>query len=240
MTGKDDWSTGTAAASGGVTTVFDMPNTNPPTPSLTRLRAKELAARRAHVDYGFYGVLDRTSLDHIAELREHGVVGFGCFMAGSTGDMSTPDDGIMLEGLERIARLGARCSFHAENAAIIVRRRERLMEIGRRDAHAHRDSRPEICEIEAVSRATLLAEWAGARSHIAHASSADALFLIRDAKARGVPVTAKSCPHYPLLDTDDIAELGGQLHINPPIRRSAGPGMRTRCGVPCATGRSTA
>ena len=170
MTYKEDWGTGTAAAAaGGVTTVFEMPNTHPPTATLAGLHAKLMAARPlAHVDYGLYGVLDATSLDHIEALDAAGVIGFKCFMAESTGDLPTPDDGVILEGLEKLSRLGSRCSFHAENAAIIARRRDKLMAAGRTDPHAHLDSRPEICAIEAVGRAILLCEWTGARMHIAH------------------------------------------------------------------------
>ena len=223
MTYKEDWGTGTAAAAiGGATTVFEMPNTHPPTATLEGFQAKQAAAGPlAHVDYGLYGVLDETSLDHIEALDAAGVIGFKCFMSESTGELPTPDDGVILEGLEKIARIGSRCNFHAENGAIIARRRDRLQAIGRNDAHAHLASRPEICAIEAVSRAILFCEWTGARMQIAHKSSGDALFLIRDAKARGVDLTVETCPHYLLLNTHDIERLGGQLRINPPIR---GPG----------------
>lgn len=220
MTYKEDWATGTAAAAvGGVTTVFEMPNTHPPTANPEAFRQKrERAEQLAFVDYGIYGVLDETSLDHIEALVENGVVGFKCFMSESTGELPTPDDGVILEGLEQLSRLGLRCNFHAENGAIITRRRNRLKALGRTDAQAHLDSRPAICAVEAVNRAILLAEWTGARLQIAHKSSRDGLFLIRDAKARGVNVTVETCPHYLLLDTRDIERLGGQLRINPPIR----------------------
>jgi dihydroorotase len=220
MTYKEDWGTGTAAAAvGGVTTVFDMPNTHPPTATVDALRAKQERARQlAHIDYGIYGVLDATSLDHIEALVENGVVGFKCFMSESTGELPTPDDGVILEGLEQLGRLGPRCNFHAENGAIISRRREQLKARGRTDAQAHLDSRPAICAIEAVSRAILLSEWTGARLQIAHKSSKDGLVVIRDARRRGVDVTVETCPHYLLLDTRDVDQLRGQLRINPPIR----------------------
>jgi len=220
MTYKEDWGTGTAAAAvGGVTTVFDMPNTDPSTATVAALQVKrEAAGRLAHVDYGIYGVLDGTSIDNIETLIEGGVIGFKCFMAESTGELPTPDDGIILEGFERLAKSGVRCSVHAENAAIITRRRDKLQAVGRSDPHAHLASRPSICEVEAVSRAILLAEWTGARLHIAHESSKDALFLVRDAKKRGVDVTVETCPQYLLLDSRDIDRLGGQLRVNPPIR----------------------
>ena len=62
------------------------------------------------------------------------------------------------------------------------------------------------------------AEWTGARLHIAHKSSKDALYLVRDAKARGVDVTVETCPHYLIFDTGDMLRLGGVLRVNPPIR----------------------
>ncbi|MEO0032669.1 MAG: allantoinase AllB, partial [Pseudomonadota bacterium] len=73
-------------------------------------------------------------------------------------------------------------------------------------------------EIEAIGRVLTLAEWTGARVHIAHHSAADSLYLLRAAKARGVDVTVETCPQYLLLNTDDMRRLGGILRVNPPIR----------------------
>jgi dihydroorotase len=69
-----------------------------------------------------------------------------------------------------------------------------------------------------VSRAVVFAEWTGARLHIAHKSSKDALYVLRDAKARGVDVTVETCPQYLLLSTEDHKRLGNVLRVNPPIR----------------------
>jgi dihydroorotase len=79
-------------------------------------------------------------------------------------------------------------------------------------------ARPPVAEIEAIGRVLALAEWTGARVHIAHHSTADALFLLREAKRRGVDVTAETCPQYLLLNTDMTHRLGGLLRLNPPIR----------------------
>ena len=217
---KEDWGTGTAAAAvGGVTTVLEMPNTHPPTADLASLRLKQDAARRqAHVDYGIYGLLDEHNLDTLEALAAAGVVGFKCFMGNTFGDLPAPSDGAMLEAFEIIARLGKRIVVHAENPSIMARRQDQLERAGRTDPLAHLAARPAICEIEAVSRAIHFAEWTGARLHIAHKSSKDALDIVRQAKARGVDVTVETCPQYLLLDSRDMARLGNVMRVNPPIR----------------------
>jgi allantoinase len=217
---KEDFATGTgAAARGGVTTVLEMPNTNPPTSTVAAFRQKaEIASAQAHVDYGIYGLLDEKNLGELEALIDAGVSGFKCFMGNTFGDLPAPSDGAMLEGFEILARRGYRCTVHAENASIMARRQAQLEEAGRTDPLAHLAARPEICAIEAVGRAIAFAEWTGARLHIAHKSSKDALYLIRDAKARGVDVTVETCPQYLLLTTEDMKRLGGIARVNPPIR----------------------
>jgi dihydroorotase len=217
---KEDWGTGTAAAAcGGTTSVFEMPNTNPPTGTLDALKLKqERAAAQAHVDYGIYGLLDEDNIDVLEDLIAHGVSGFKCFMGNTFGDLPAPSDGAMLEGFEILARHGYRCTVHAENPSIMARRQDRMEKAGRSDPLAHLAARPEICAVEAVGRAVAFAEWTGARLHIAHKSSKDALYILKDAKARGVDVTVETCPHYLLMSTEDMKVKGGLLRVNPPIR----------------------
>jgi dihydroorotase len=219
-THKEDWGSGTAAAAvGGVTTVFEMPNTNPPTGTVEALRLKqEAAARQAHVDYGIYGLLDENNIGELEALIAQGVAGFKCFMGNTFGDLPAPSDGAMLEGFEILARHGLRCVVHAENPSIMARRQARMEAAGRADPHAHLAARPEICEIEAIGRAIVFAEWTGARLHIAHHSAKDSLYLVRAGKARGADVTVETCPQYLLLDSTDVERLGGLLRVNPPIR----------------------
>jgi allantoinase len=218
-THKEDWATGTAAAAcGGVTAVFEMPNTNPPTGSLEALAMKQASAQAAYVDYGIYGLLDENNIDQLEALIDAGVTGFKCFMGNTFGNLPAPSDGAMLEGFEILARRGIRCTVHAENPSIMARREQRMDAAGRADRHAHLAARPEVCEIEAIGRAIAFAEWTGARLHIAHHSAADSLYLLRDAKRRGVDVTSETCPQYLLLNTHDVERLGSVLRVNPPIR----------------------
>jgi dihydroorotase len=217
---KEDWATGTAAAAfGGVTTVFDMPNTIPPTGTPEILAAKHaVAASRAHVDFGLYGLLGEDTIDAVPALVEGGVIGFKCYMGNTFGKIPSPSTGAMLEGFEVVARTGKRISLHAETNSVMERRETQLRTAGRTDPLAHLASRPAVVAIEAVSRAAILAEWTGARIHILHISSADELRPLREAKARGVDITGETGPHYLMLSADDYVRFAGVIRVNPPVR----------------------
>lgn len=216
---KETWRTGSAAAAcGGVTTVFEMPNTNPPTGTIEALNLKLKAAESSYCDFGIHGLLGDDTIDHLQDLLEAGVTSFKAFVGNTFGNLPSPTDGALLEGFEKLAPLGIRTVVHAENSSIMARRQKRLVEAGRMDVHAHLAARPSVCEIEAIGRVLTLAEWAGARVHIAHHSAADSLFVIRAAKLRGVDVTVETCPQYMLLSTDDFTRFGGIMRVNPPIR----------------------
>jgi len=121
------------------------------------------------------------------------VIGFKCFMGNTFGNLPAPSDGAMLEGFEIWARHGMALHRACGNrVAILARRRSpdarepagpTRSPISRRVRRSRR--------MEAVQRAALYAEWTGARLHIAHVSSADELRPLREAKARGVDVTAE-------------------------------------------------
>jgi dihydroorotase len=218
---KEDFASGTAAAAfGGVTTVFDMPNTIPPTGTPEVLAAKhKMAASKAHVDFGLYGLLGEDTIAHVPELAKS-VIGFKLYMGNTFGKIATPSTGAMLEAFEVVAPTGKRVSLHAETNSIMERRETRMREASRIDPLAHIASRPAVVAVEAVSRAAILAEWTGARIHILHISSADELRPLREAKARAVDITGETCPHYVLLSTDDYARFGGVIRVNPPVREA--------------------
>lgn len=222
---KEDFRSGTAAAAaGGVTTVFDMPNNNPPTKDVESLAMKVKAAReKALVDYAIYGLLTEGNTGDILPLIEAGVIGFKCYMAETTGSVPPPSDGELLEDLGLVGRTGRRVSVHAEDDSILQYRISRLKEMRRTDALAHYESRPEVAEEEAVHRALTLARDAGCNLHIAHLSSAAGAREVRQAKRsrrRGErDVTSETCPQYLLLDKDDYAEKGPMMKSNPSVKR---------------------
>ena len=216
---KETWRTGSAAAAlGGVTTVFEMPNTNPPTGTVEALRLKQKAAESSYVDFGIHGLLGDDTVERLEELLEAGVTSFKAFVGNTFGNLPAPTDGALLVGFEKLAPLGIRTVVHAENSSILFRRQKKMQAAGRIDAMAHLAARPAVAEIEAIGRVLTLAEWTGARVHIAHHSAADSLYLLRAARARGVDVTAETCPQYLLLNTDHMRTLGGVMRLNPPIR----------------------
>jgi dihydroorotase len=221
-THKEDWDTGTAgAAFGGVTTVFDMPNTVPAVGTRAALEEKHaIAASRARVDYGLYGFLGEDTIANVPGMIAGGVVGFKLYMGETFGRLPTPSTGAMLEAFEVVAPTGKRISLHAETASIMARRETRMRDAGRTDPLAHLAARPAVVAVEAVSRAAVLAEWTGARIHILHISSAEELRPLADAKARGVDITGETCPHYLFLSADDYASRGGVIRINPPVREA--------------------
>ena len=219
---KEDFASGTAAAAfGGVTTVFDMPNTIPPTGTAAALAAKQkMAAEKAHVDFGLYGLLGEDTIGAVPELVDGGAIGFKLYMGNTFGKIPSPSTGAMLDAFETVAPTGKRISLHAETNSIMERRETQLRAAGRTEALAHIASRPAVVAVEAVSRAAIIAEWTGARIHVLHISSAEELRPLREAKARGVDVTGETCPHYLMLSTDDYARLGGVIRVNPPVREA--------------------
>jgi len=113
---KEDWASGTAAAAlGGVTTVFDMPNTVPPTGNAEILAAKHaIAAKKACVDFGLYGLLGEDTVTQVPAMVEGGVIGFKLYMGNTFGKIPSPSTGAMLEAFEVAAPTGKRISLHAE------------------------------------------------------------------------------------------------------------------------------
>ena len=125
---KEDFASGTAAAAfGGVTTVFDMPNTLPTINNAESLADKHaIASAKAYVDYGLYAVLGDDSIEHVPALIEGGVIGFKLYMGNTFGRIPSPTTGGMLEAFEVVAPTGKRISLHAETNSIMERREARL------------------------------------------------------------------------------------------------------------------
>ncbi len=224
MPQKEDWATGSAAAAvGGVTTVFDMPNTIPPTDSVENFQLKLGAAKsKSIVDFGLYGLLGEHNLGDLESLAAAGVIGYKLFLGNTTGDLPCPSDGAVLEGFEILAALGLRCSIHAENSPILFWRQNKLKAAGRDDVLAHLAARTDVVAVEALNRAATLADWTGARIHIVHESCARSLPFIRFWKERGVDMTVETLPQYLYLSAEMMLNPGGEvLRMNPPIREAA-------------------
>lgn len=223
MRQKETWDSGSrAAAAGGFTTIFDMPNCIPPTATPEAFAEKQrIAAGRAMIDYGLYVAVVDNNVAHLEPLAAAGCIGYKLFMGETVGKVPWPPDDVIFDGFRAIARTGLPVGVHAENGPIMQFLIKELRQKGRIDPRAHDDSRPIMIESEAVSRAITIASGAGNRLHIYHLSSIQALEHIKHAKARSQPVTAEVLVNHLLLAVDEHGErLGTLIKMNPPIRSS--------------------
>ena len=219
--GRAEWegfaSATRAAASGGVTTLVDMPlNSIPPTTSVGAFGRKlEAAAGRCRVHVGFWGGLVPSSAPELAHLASVGVFGFKCFLADSgVPEFARVEEKELERAMEEIARLDALLIVHAEWPDAIA-----ASWLGPPGAYAgYLGSRPRESENEAVRRIVRLSRSTGARVHILHLSSAEALAPIGQARSEGLPVTAETCPHYLALTAEEIPDGGTEFKCAPPIR----------------------
>jgi len=226
--GRDEWEgfpSGTAAfAAGGGTCLFDMPlNSSPPTLDGRSFDLKlEAAEGRALVDFCLWGGLVPGDVDRLDELAERGVVGFKAFMCPSgIDDFEASDDGTLLEGMRRAAKLGLPVAVHAEEAAMTGRLTERALAEGHRGMRDYLSSRPVAAELQAVARAIAMAQETGCSLHVVHLSTGAAVGLVTAARSRGVDVTCETCPHYLVLSDEDAEQLGSLAKCAPPLRPRA-------------------
>jgi dihydroorotase len=217
---KEDWDSGSrAAVCGGVTTVLDMPNVQPPTRDPAALASKLAHARgRSFVHFGLYGVIADDGAAAVEPLARAGVVGFKVFLGETVGGIPSPDDGALLAAMRAVAAAGLRVGVHAENNALLRWFGAQVRASGRRDPLAHPASRPVIAESEATSRAILLAAEAGCPLTVHHVSCAPAAEHVARARARGQDVVGETCPQYLLLTAAEMERLGPLMKINPPVR----------------------
>ncbi|MGI9254785.1 MAG: allantoinase AllB [Thermomicrobiales bacterium] len=214
---------GRGAAAGGVTTVVEMPQAARPTIDGAIFRRRvDLARQDAIVDFALWGgVCGGQRPEALDEQIAAGAAGFKAFMCDSDPMFPGVNDAQLLATLEHLKDTPYLFGLHAESDSLLQDGLNRMQESGRKDALAHHDSRPAIVEAEAVNRAIFFAEQTGGWVHIVHMSAPSAVELVRQAKARGVRVTAETCPQYLAMDHEDLARLKGFAKCAPAIRDRA-------------------
>ena len=231
---KEDFASGSLAAiHGGVTTVLDMPNTDPPTNSVDRAADKLRRARAAWCDVGLFGLVTDGSVDELAPMAEAGlVIGYKAFLGPTTGGLPAPSDATLRRAMAIIRSLGMRLAVHAEDAAIVAAATERVRATGRTDGLVHPESRPVEAEVVAIDRIGALAVETGCPVHIVHLSSADGLAAIERWRARGVDMTCEVSANHLFLGAEDMDVIGPRMKMNPPVRlRSEGHGEALLAGL---------
>src|SRR5262245_2945708 len=226
-TSADDFESGTrAAAFGGTTSIVDF---------AIQYRGQRLhdawetwmkkADGRAVVDYGFHMIMtdlnDQTEAEMDALVRQ-GVTSFKLFMAYPGVFML--DDGAIFKALLRTGKNGGTICMHAENGGVIDVLVQRALAEGKTAPKYHALTRPARAEAEATHRAIALAEMADVPIYIVHLSAAEALEMVTEARDRGLPAYAETCPQYLFLSYDNYEEPGfegAKYVMSPPLREKA-------------------
>lgn len=215
---KEDFASGSrAAAAGGYTTVAAMPNTSPVVDNAALVRSlQKRAADVSLVHIEIIGALTKgqcgEELAELGDMAEAGAVAFS-------------DDGhyverakVLLSGLDYLRAFDKIIINHDEDTSLVE---EGCMNEGRRSAMLGVKGRPTVAEDIAVDRDIRLAEYADTRVHVAHISSARAVEIVRQAKKRGVRVSAEVTPHHLTLTEDCVDLSNSATKVNPPLRRQS-------------------
>src|SRR5580704_4765885 len=220
----DDFETGTrAAAIGGTTTIVDFAIQARGTKMRTALDTWwKRAEGKACIDYGLHMIvtdLGDAGLEDMDDMVREGVASFKLFMAYP--NVLMVDDATIFKALRQTAKNGALICMHAENGSVIDVIVQQALAEGKTAPIYHALTRPTTAEAEAVHRAIALSEIAGAPVYIVHLSSEDALNKVREARDRGLPAFAETCPQYLLLSIDDMHRPGfesAKYVFTPPLR----------------------
>jgi len=221
---SDDFETGTiAAAHGGTTTLVDFAiqiKGGSLRQAVDTWHAK--AEGKAAIDYGFHTIITDVnpgSLEEMGGLVKEGITSFKLFMAYP--GVLYVDDGQIFRAMQRARDLGGLICMHAENGIALDVLIEQALARGETAPKFHSLSRPQIAEAEGTHRALALAEMAGAPVYIVHLSAPRALEKVVEARDRGMPAFAETCPQYVFLSLDDLAREGfegAKFVCTPPLR----------------------
>ena len=213
-----------AAAAGGVTTIVDMPlNASPPTTSLRAFETKATSTEgKLWVDVALTGGVVPGNAGELRALADAGCVAFKCFLVDSgVDDFGWVREEDLMRAMPVLADAGLPLLAHAElagpiDAALAAQGNLSDAEIIR---YVHwLESRPPAAENHAVDLVVRLARATGARAHVVHLSSADAVVALRDARDAGARVSAETCPHYLSLASEDVPDRATEYKCAPPIR----------------------
>ncbi|WP_455352207.1 allantoinase AllB [Streptomyces sp. SYSU K217416] len=213
------WTATRAAAAGGITTLLDMPlNSLPPTTTADHLATKQDVARpKAHIDVGFWGGAIPSNVKDLRPLHDAGVFGFKCFLSPSgVEEFPELNQEQLAQSMAEITGFGGLLIVHAEDP-------HHLDSAPQQDGPKYADflaSRPRDAENTAIEGLIAHAKRLGARVHVLHLSSSDALPLIAAAKREGVKISVESCPHFLTLTAEEVPDGATEFKCCPPIREA--------------------
>ncbi len=223
-TSCDDFETGTrAAAFGGTTCIVDFATQSKGSRMRNALDTWwKKADGKATIDFGFHMIitdLPEAHLEDMSDMVREGVTSFKLFMAYPNVLMA--DDATIFRAMRHTAKTGALVCMHAENGGVIDVIVQQALAEGKTAPIYHALTRPTTAEAEAVNRSIALAEMAGAPVYIVHLSCNDALEKVAEARDKGLPVYAETCPQYLFLSLNDMNKPGfedAKVVFTPPLR----------------------
>ena len=221
---SDDFETGTrAAAYGGTTSIVDFAIQTKGQSLRTGIDTWHAKAEgKAAIDYAFHMIMtdvNDSTCDEMNKLVQEGVTSFKLFMAYP--GVLLVDDGQIFRAMQRAGEIGALICMHAENGLPLDVLVQQALSKGHTAPKYHAITRPQIAEAEGTHRAICLAEMAGAPVYIVHLSAERALKQVVEARDRGLPTYAETCPQYLFCSDDDLAKPGfeGAKYVcTPPLR----------------------
>ncbi|WP_455284668.1 dihydropyrimidinase [[Eubacterium] cellulosolvens] len=222
----DDFESGTtAAACGGITTIIDFATQEKGDTLLKTLdKWRQKADPKVCIDYSLHMIvrdLNEITFDEIKHVINYGVPSFKLFMTYRKEGLLL-DDGSIFRVMREVAEHHGLVGLHCENDDLVEHFTRALHKEGKIQTKYHSQARPAMVEGEAIRRATILAEHAGAKMYVVHISSGVGREAIRDAQRRGITVFGETCPHY-LMFTDEIYSRpdGVKFVMSPPIKKEA-------------------
>ena len=226
-----------AAACGGLTTVFEMPNTSPAIYNARILEeSAQYLAQKAHVDFALWGLaLGNINIHELENMAAAGAIAFKFFW-GYAIDSSTYQliynydpqmkdvvppllDGEIYDMFKVIAKTGKQVAVHAENFYLIKALSEEVERAGRDNSYtAFLNCRPAEAECTTIRTAIAMAKLSGAKLHILHLGAGEGIDIIAAAQNAGLPVSAETCPHYLTLCDEDYPRVGPLIKVYPPVK----------------------
>ncbi|MCL1816178.1 MAG: dihydroorotase [Clostridiales bacterium] len=226
-----------AAACGGLTTIFEMPNTSPAIHNAQIFtESAHYLAQKAHVDFALWSLaLGNININDLEAMAEAGAIGFKFFW-GYAIDSNTYQliynydpqmkdvippllDGEIYDIFKVIAKTGKQVAIHAENFYLIKALSVELEKQGRTEGYdAFLRCRPAEAECTTIRAAIALAKLSGVKLHILHLGAGEGVDIIAAARADGLPVSTETCPHYLTLCDEDYPRVGSLIKVYPPVK----------------------
>ena len=216
---RENFESGTRpAAAGGVTTVVDMPNTQPAVVTVEAFKQKKgIVEKKSLVDFAFIGGAGEVPTEDIVAVSEAGATAFKSFLIARFKELAA-NDYTLLRHMNTLSELDRPLLVHAENSNLVDMFMEEAKASGRTDPVAHCDFRPAIAEVEATMRCVTLAAETDVHLHICHMTAAGAVDVVEWAQTMGQAVTGETSTNYLLFTRETMKERGPYAKVDPPLR----------------------